>query len=78
MNDFVIVKKVIWKKKFFGKSSLIGIERMIVNAIYGNLLKFPLTQVIIHVILIIGWHKQSVRIYILIYTEMSSLISNAF
>lgn len=78
MNDFVIVKQVIWKKKIFGKSSLIGIERMIVNAIYGNLLKFPLTQVIIHVILIIGWHKQSVRIYILIYTEMSSLISNAF
>lgn len=59
-----------------------GVERMIVNAIYGNLLKFPLTQVltqvIIHVILIIGWHKQSVRIYILIYTEMSSLINNAF
>lgn len=78
MNDFVIVKQVIWKKKIFGKSSLIGIERMIVNAIYGNLLKFPLTQAIIHVILIIGWHKQSVRIYILIYTEMSSLISNAF
>ena len=59
-----------------------GVERMIVNAIYGNLLKFPLTQVltqvIIHVILIIGWHKQSVRVYILIYTEMSSLINNAF
>ena len=55
-----------------------GVERMIVNAIYGNLLKFPLTQVIIHVILIIGWRKQSVRIYILIYTEMSSLINNAF
>lgn len=59
-----------------------GVERRIVNAIDGNLLKFPLTQVltqvIIHVILIIGWHKQSVRICILICTEMSSLINNAF
>lgn len=50
---------------------------MIVNIIYGNLLKFPSTQVVIWVILITAWHKQSVRIYILIYTEMSSLINNA-
>lgn len=49
----------------------------IIHAIYGNLLKFPSTQVVIRVIVIIAWHKQSVRIYILIYTEMSSLINNA-
>lgn len=50
---------------------------MIVNVIYGNLLNFPLTWVAIHLKLIIAWHKQSVRTYILIYTEMSSLINNA-